>query len=76
MEDDVKGEPDEPKRPVPSRRRGLGRGLGAILSAPAGMGMSEAGEPLLFDELTGLPNRTLLDDRLEEALLSCRQDGA
>ena len=32
--DDVTGGQDEPKRPVVSRRRGLGKGLGAILPSP------------------------------------------
>jgi diguanylate cyclase (GGDEF)-like protein len=54
------------------RRRGLGRGLGAILSAH---GRVEA-HAAQRDAVTGLPNRSILDVRLEEALARCREDGA
>ncbi len=69
---DVTGGQDEPKRPVVSRRRGLGKGLGAILPSP-----EEAGdERSRRDQLTGLPNRSELDERFDEAMARCRQDDA
>jgi diguanylate cyclase (GGDEF)-like protein len=70
--DDVTGGRDEPKRPVASRRRGLGKGLGAILPSPA----RASDQPSRRDQLTGLPNRSLLDERFEEAMARCREDGA
>jgi len=70
--DDVTGGQDEPKRPVVSRRRGLGKGLGAILPSRAGVGE----EPPLLDQLTGLPNRSALDERFEETMARCREDRA
>jgi diguanylate cyclase (GGDEF)-like protein len=69
--DDVTGGRDEPKRPVASRRRGLGKGLGAILPSPGG-----EDERSRQDEQTGLPNRAALDQRFDEALARCREDGA
>lgn len=69
---DVTGGQDEPKRPVVARRRGLGKGLGAILPPPAGAD----DERDRRDQLTGLPNRTELDERFDEAMARCRQDGA
>ncbi len=69
---DVTGGQDEPKRSVASRRRGLGKGLGAILPSP-----EEAGdERSRRDQLTGLPNRSELDERFDVAITRCRQDGA
>ncbi|HUY22577.1 MAG TPA: diguanylate cyclase [Acidimicrobiales bacterium] len=77
MIEDVRGDPDEPKRPAAPRKRGLGRGLGAILSTP-GHGDEPDGDEhqARHDPLTGLPNRLLLDQRLEHALATCRQDDA
>ncbi len=69
--DDVTGGQDEPKRPVVSRRRGLGKGLGAILPGPEAVD-----EPSRPDELTGLPNRAMLDERFDETMARCREDGA
>ena len=71
MIEDVKGGADDPTESA-SRRRGLGKGLGAILSAHDRVDAHAAQR----DELTGLPNRLLLDDRLEEALARCREDDA
>ncbi len=70
--DDVTGGQDEPKRPVVSRRRGLGKGLGAILPSPE-RDDDERSRP---DQLTGLPNRSALDERFEEAMARCREDDA
>lgn len=72
MIDDVTGGPDEPKRPVVSRRRGLGKGLGAIL--PSRDRADE--EKARRDQLTGLPDRSVLEERFEEAMARCREDGA
>ena len=69
--DDVTGGRDEPKRPVMSRRRGLGKGLGAILPGP-----ESVEEPSPPDQLTGLPNRAVLDERFDEAVARCREDRA
>ncbi len=69
---DVTGGQDEPKRPVVSRRRGLGKGLGAILPSPE----AADDERSRHDQLTGLPNRSELDERFDEAMARCRQDGA
>ncbi|HVA03410.1 MAG TPA: EAL domain-containing protein [Acidimicrobiales bacterium] len=69
--DDVTGGQGEPKRPVVSRRRGLGKGLGAILPGP-----ETVDEPSRPDELTGLPNRAMLDERFDETMARCREDGA
>jgi len=69
---DVTGGQDEPKRPVVSRRRGLGKGLGAILPSPEGAGDDRSRR----DQLTGLPNRSELDERFDEAMARCRQDRA
>jgi diguanylate cyclase (GGDEF)-like protein len=70
--EDVTGGEDEPKRSVVPRRRGLGKGLGAILPAPG-----QAVEQLARrDPLTGLPNRSLLDERFVDAMARCREDGA
>jgi diguanylate cyclase (GGDEF)-like protein len=69
--DDVTGGQDEPKRPVVSRRRGLGKGLGAILP-----GAESVEEPSPPDDLTGLPNRAVLDERFDEAVARCREDHA
>ena len=70
--DDGTGGQDEPKRPVVSRRRGLGKGLGAILPAPE-PGQDEQSRR---DQLTGLPNRSALDERFEEVVARCREDKA
>jgi len=70
--DDATGGQDEPKRPVVSRRRGLGKGLGAILPSP---GRAEE-QPARSDELTDLPNRVVLEERFEYAMARCREDGA
>ena len=72
MIDDATGGQDEPKRPVGSRRRGLGKGLGAILPSV------ERAEkpPARSDELTDLPNRAVLDERFEQAMAQCAEDGA
>jgi len=70
--DDVTGGEDEPRRPVASRRRGLGKGLGAILPSP-GRNAEHRGRR---DQLTGLPNRSVLDERFEEAFERCRVDRA
>ncbi len=69
--DDVTGGQDEPKRPVVSRRRGLGKGLGAILP-----GAESVEEPSPPDDLTGLPSRAVLDERFDEAVARCREDRA
>jgi len=59
------------------RRRGLGRGLGALLALPPDASSSAAEDDAArVDPLTNLPNRTLLDERLEEALANCRADAA
>src|ERR1700681_3605177 len=71
MEDDTGGQ-DEPERSLLPRRRGLGKGLGAILPPPAPPTEQRA----LRDPLTGLPNRAFLDERFEEAMARCRDDGA
>ena len=76
MIDDVTGGQDEPKRPVVPRRRGLGKGLGAILPAPDPSPAEGDDERSRRDQLTGLPNRTELDERFAEAMARCRQDGA
>src|SRR5579863_4824394 len=70
--DDATGGQDEPKRPVGSRRRGLGKGLGAIL--PSVERAEEA--PARIDELTDLPNRAALEERFERAMALCVEDGA
>ncbi len=70
--DDATGGQDEPKRPVPSRRRGLGKGLGAILPSPGRAEDSRSRS----DEITDLPNRAVLDERFEQAMARCRDDGA
>ena len=72
MIDDVTGGRDEPKGPGASRRRGLGKGLGAILPS-AGLAGEDRSRS---DQLTGLPTRSLLDERFEEAMERCREDGA
>ena len=72
MIDDVTGGPDEPKRPVVSRRRGLGKGLGAILPSRDRADEEQARR----DQLTGLPDRSVLEERFEEAMARCREDGA
>ncbi|MGA2519991.1 MAG: EAL domain-containing protein [Acidimicrobiales bacterium] len=73
---DAGGGSGGPRRSV-ARRRGLGRGLGAILSLPPDVaGYGPPGEDALIDPLTDLPNRTLLDERLDQALVMCRQDDA
>jgi len=69
--DDVTGGEDEPRRPVASRRRGLGKGLGAILPSPG-----DSTPRARHDQLTGLPNRSVLDERFEEAFERCRIDRA
>src|ERR1700681_782284 len=69
--EDVTGGPDEPERSFLPRRRGLGKGLGAILPPAA-----RPAEQGLRDPLTGLPNRALLDERFDEAMARCRDDGA
>jgi GGDEF domain-containing protein len=70
--EDVTGGRDEPKHSLPPRRRGLGKGLGAILPPAA----HPAEHGALRDALTGLPNRASLDERFEEAVARCRDDGA
>jgi diguanylate cyclase (GGDEF)-like protein len=70
--DDGTGGRDEPKRPIAPRRRGLGKGLGAILPSPG----QPSEQPSPRDQLTGLPNRSVLDERFEEAVARCREDGA
>ncbi len=72
MIDDVTGGPDEPKRPVTSRRRGLGKGLGAILPSRE----PPVDEQTRRDQLTGLPDRSVLDERFDLAVVRCREDGA
>ena len=57
---------------VGPRKRGLGRGLGAILSAHGTADTLAAQR----DPVTDLPNRSLLDERLEQALARCREDDA
>jgi diguanylate cyclase len=69
--DDVTGGQDEPKRPVTARRRGLGKGLGAILRSPV-----DEDERSQQDQLTGLPDRAALDQRFDEAMARCREDRA
>jgi len=70
--DDATGGQDEPKRAVASRRRGLGKGLGAILPSVA----RAEERPSRSDELTDLPNRAVLDERFEQAVARCAEDGA
>ncbi len=70
--DDATGGQDEPKRPVMPRRRGLGKGLGAILPSP---GRAEERRSR-SDEITDLPNRAVLDERFEQAMARCSEDGA
>jgi diguanylate cyclase (GGDEF)-like protein len=70
--DDVTGGRDEPKRPVAPRRRGLGKGLGAILPSPGRASEQRSRR----DQLTGLPNRSVLEERFVEATARCREDGA
>ncbi|MDR3649098.1 MAG: EAL domain-containing protein [Acidimicrobiales bacterium] len=72
MIDDATGGQDEPKRAVASRRRGLGKGLGAILPSVA----RAEERPSRSDELTDLPNRAVLDERFEQAMARCVEDGA
>ena len=62
----------EAKRSQEPRRRGLGKGLGAILSAPP----PSVDERVLHDPLTFLPNRVLLDDKLNDAISACHVDDA
>src|SRR5580658_3149857 len=73
--DDVTGGQDEPKRPVASRRRGLGKGLGAILP-PVGDAGDGGDQRTRRDLLTDLPDRSVLEQRFEEAMTRCREDGA
>ena len=54
------------------RRRGLGKGLGAILPSP---GRAEERRSR-SDEITDLPNRAVLDERFEQAMARCSEDGA
>ncbi len=64
----------EPTRTHEPRRRGLGKGLGAILSAPSPqIGVDDR---VLHDPLTSLPNRVLLDDKLNGAVAACHSDDA
>jgi diguanylate cyclase (GGDEF)-like protein len=73
--DDVTGGRDEPKRPIAPRRRGLGKGLDAILPSP-GQPDEPDDQQSQRDQLTGLANRSLLDERFDEAAARCREDGA
>ena len=63
MRDEKELEGDARRSSEP-RRRGLGKGLGAILSAPG----PSVDDRVLHDPLTFLPNRVLLDDKLNDAL--------
>ena len=66
------GGSDDPGGSVGPRKRGLGRGLGAILSAHGTADALAAQR----DPVTDLPDRSLLDERLEQALARCREDDA
>jgi diguanylate cyclase (GGDEF)-like protein len=70
--DDVTGGQDEPKRPVVSRRRGLGKGLSAILPGAG----ADDDQRDRRDRLTDLPDRSVLEERFEDAMSRCREDGA
>jgi diguanylate cyclase (GGDEF)-like protein len=60
------------RRSTEPRRRGLGKGLGAILSAPS----PSVDDRVLHDPLTFLPNRVVLDEKLRDAIAECHQNGA
>jgi len=65
----------EPRKPASPRRRGLGKGLGAIIpqsESPQPESLATDWAP--YDALTGLPNRILLDERMEDALAACQRD--
>ncbi len=72
MIDDATGGQDEPKKPVVPRRRGLGKGLGAILPSPE---LADDQGPER-DQLIDLPDRSVLDARFEDAMARCAEDGA
>ena len=72
MIDDATGGQDEPKKPVVPRRRGLGKGLGAILPSPERADDQRSRR----DQLIDLPDRSVLDERFADAMARCADDGA